>query len=81
MRKILTDKTCEYFNNLRVLLKHGLKPELKRSRVRELTTLVDTHFKSQQKLDLVFWMYLEWNGWPKTTLWWLPVSIIDTTKT
>ena len=40
MRKILTDKTCKYFNNLRILLKRGLKPEWDRSRVRELTTLI-----------------------------------------
>ena len=39
MRKILTDKTCEYFNNLRVLLKRGQKPEWKQSHVRELTML------------------------------------------
>ena len=35
----ICDKTCKYFNNLRILLKRGLKPEWDRSRVRELTML------------------------------------------
>ena len=48
MRKILTDKTCKNFNNLRILLKRGLKSEWKQSRVRELTTLQIEH-KNQIK--------------------------------
>ena len=41
----ICDKTCEYFNNLCILLKRGLKPEWSRSRVRELTTLVKSKVK------------------------------------
>ena len=42
------DNTCEYLKNLRILLKRGLKPDWKQSRVRELTTLQIEH-KNQIK--------------------------------
>ena len=57
----ICDKTCEYFNNLRILLKRGLKPEWNRSRVRELTMLAGTDGMSQVvsleavKSDISFW--------------------------